>query len=91
MTRSIVPPYLLAHLAEADATRLPAPPRPPATLLAQLDEVRSARSAAPPGAAGRRRRRPEVERTISDAQGTEQLPGVTGPPRGRARRATTSR
>jgi Zn-dependent metalloprotease len=75
MTRSIVPPYLLAHLAEADATRLTRAPEAARHLLAQLDEVRSARSAAPPVRQGAIAAEPALERTVADAHGTEELPG----------------
>ncbi|WP_209561134.1 M4 family metallopeptidase [Frigoribacterium sp. PvP032] len=76
MTRFIVPPYLLAHLAAADTDRFVRAPEAARQGLLQIDEVRAARSEAPPVRRGAVARGPEVERTISDAQGTEHLPGV---------------
>jgi Zn-dependent metalloprotease len=76
MTRFIVPPYLLAHLAEAGAGRFARAPEAARRGLLQIDEVRAARSSPPPVRRGALARGPEVERTISDARGTEQLPGV---------------
>jgi hypothetical protein len=77
MTRFIVPPYLLAHLAAADTDRFTRAPEAARHGLMQIDEVRAARSEAPPVRQGAVARGREVERTVSDAQGTEQLPATT--------------
>jgi len=75
MTRFIVPPYLLDHLARADSPRLSRAPEAARQGLRQMEEVRALRAAAPPSRQGAVAVDGPLERTISDAGGTEELPG----------------
>ena len=77
MTRFIVPPYLLDHLAQAESPRLSRAPEAARHGLRQLDEVRALRSSAPPTRQGAVAREAALERTIADARGSEELPGET--------------
>jgi Zn-dependent metalloprotease len=75
MTRFIVPPYLLDHLARADSPRLSRAPEAARQGLRQMEEVRALRAAVPPARQGAVAVDGPLERTISDAGGTEELPG----------------
>ncbi|NII51094.1 M4 family metallopeptidase [Frigoribacterium endophyticum] len=75
MTRFIVPPYLLDHLARADSPRLSRAPEAARQGLRQMEEVRALRAAVPPSRQGAVAVDGPLERTISDAGGTEELPG----------------
>jgi Zn-dependent metalloprotease len=75
MTRFIVPPYLLDHLARADSPRLSRAPEAARQGLRQMEEVRALRAAVPPARQGAVAVEGPLERTISDAGGTEELPG----------------
>jgi len=75
MTRFIVPPYLLDHLARADSPRLSRAPEAARQGLRQMEEVRALRAAAPPARQGAVAVDGPLERTIADAAGTEELPG----------------
>ena len=80
MTYSIVPPYLLNRLAETDDDRvLRASAAARRSLLVDppLRLERATLSARRPTAAAARETDTRVNRTISDAQGQETLPGVT--------------
>ena len=74
MTRFIVPPYLLAHLAEADSPRLHRAPQAARNGLLAMRDVD--RNATPPVVQGALGGEAVLERTIFDARGTEDLPGV---------------
>ncbi|MBD8728619.1 M4 family metallopeptidase [Frigoribacterium sp. CFBP 13707] len=75
MTRFIVPPYLLDHLARADSPRLSRAPEAARQGLRQMEEVRALRAAVPPARQAAVAVDGPLERTISDAGGTEELPG----------------
>jgi Zn-dependent metalloprotease len=80
MTYSIVPPYLLTRLAETDDDRVShasAAARRSLLVDPPLRRERAAQAAAHPTAAASREVDNRVNRTISDAQGRETLPGVT--------------
>lgn len=74
MSRFIVPPYLLAHLAEADSPRLHRAPQAARNGLLAMESVD--RNATPPVVRGALGAESVLERTVFDAQGTEELPGV---------------
>ena len=76
MTRFIVPPYLLAHLAAAESPRLHRAPRAARNGLLAMSGVD--RNAAPPvvrSAVDAPGRADGLDRSISDAEGAEELPG----------------
>ena len=76
MTRFIVPPYLLAHLAAAESPRLHRAPRAAQNGLLAMSGVD--RNAAPPvvrSAVDAPGRADGLDRSISDAEGAEELPG----------------
>ena len=74
MSRFIVPPYLLAHLAEADSPRLHRAPQAARNGLLAIEAVD--RNATPPVVQSALGGEAVLERTIFDARGTEDLPGV---------------
>ncbi|GAA0956056.1 M4 family metallopeptidase [Frigoribacterium faeni] len=74
MSRFIVPPYLLAHLAEAESPRLHRAPRAARNGLLAMEAVD--RNATPPVTRGVLGGGSVLERTVFDAEGTEELPGV---------------
>jgi Zn-dependent metalloprotease len=78
MRHSIVPPYLLARIASADVPELQAAARSAQRALALDTPLRAARislSLAGPGFLLVELERDTPDRTISDAGGTEELPG----------------
>lgn len=74
MSRFIVPPYLLAHLAEAESPRLHRAPRAARNGLLAMESVD--RNATPPVTQGVLGGGSVLERTVFDAERAEELPGV---------------
>lgn len=73
MSRFIVPPYLLAHLAEADSPRLHRAPQAARNGLLAMEAVD--RNATPPVTRSAIGGEAVLERTVFDAKNSEELPG----------------
>ncbi|WP_423923651.1 M4 family metallopeptidase [Frigoribacterium sp. 2-23] len=75
MRRSIVPPYLLAHLAEANSSHLVRAPEAARRGLLEIDDVRARRNDPPATRQGAVPPPHTLERTVFDTHETETLPG----------------